>query len=68
MEISKELTRCSGRADKLQFVNEYLIAHSTSINIVLDHNMYTYNDYGEIASYTDYKENVTYYYNYDYCS
>ena len=27
---------------------------------------YTYNDYGEIASYTDYKENVTYYYNYDY--
>lgn len=27
---------------------------------------YTYNDYGEIASYTDYKEGVTYYYNYDY--
>lgn len=27
---------------------------------------YTYNDYGEIASYTDYKENVTYYFNYDY--
>lgn len=27
---------------------------------------YTYNDYGEIASYTDHKENVTYYYNYDY--
>lgn len=27
---------------------------------------YTYNDYGEIASYTDYKEDVTYYYNYDY--
>lgn len=27
---------------------------------------YTYNDYSEIASYTDYKEGVTYYYNYDY--
>ncbi len=27
---------------------------------------YTYNDYGEISSYIDYKENVTYYYNYDY--
>lgn len=27
---------------------------------------YTYNDYGEISSYTDLKENVTYYYNYDY--
>ena len=27
---------------------------------------YTYNDYGEIASYKDYKEYVTYYYNYDY--
>ena len=27
---------------------------------------YTYNDYGEIASYTDYLENETYYYNYDY--
>lgn len=27
---------------------------------------YTYNDYGEVASYTDLKENVTYYYNYDY--
>lgn len=27
---------------------------------------YTYNDYGEIASYTNHKENITYYYNYDY--
>lgn len=35
----------------------------SSKNLVLE---YTYNDYGEIASYTDYKENVTYYYNYDY--
>lgn len=27
---------------------------------------YIYNDYGEIASYNDYREDVTYYYNYDY--
>lgn len=27
---------------------------------------YLYNDYNEIASYTDHKENLTYYYNYDY--
>lgn len=27
---------------------------------------YIYNDYGEVSSYTDYKDNVTYYFNYDY--
>lgn len=35
----------------------------TSSGLVLE---YMYNDYGEISSYTDYLENVTYYFNYDY--
>lgn len=35
----------------------------TTSGLVLE---YLYNDYGEISSYTDHLENVTYYYNYDY--
>lgn len=46
---------------RIKVINEK--SKNGNISKVLE---YTYNDYSEIASYTDYKEGVTYYYNYDY--